>query len=956
MRLVRGLAATIVIAAAVFAAPWLLLQLGQLPGFLPSWSALSTLLLTPDNGRFLLVLVWAAAWVLWLWTTAIILTETVGALRGIKPPSLPGGSFAQPAIRILVMAAIGTLAATAAPTPSVAAPPIPVANPAAPIAAQLARPQDAKPAPEAATVTVERGDSLWSLSEEHLEDPQRWPELYELNRGIEQHTGYALEDPDFIDVGWILKLPTRQVEGPPEPLPVPTEPVPTPNRTGDNIPSCRQDPKTPPAPPPRVISTPEAASPSAEASPTASPALSRSAAQLSDSLASSSDDSDTDAAFDWQVAGLIGAGSFLGAGLASLLARRRREQFRTRRPGRTIAVAEPHIAPIEMTAHIAAGLSARLVNRLDAVLRRLHGTLEIKAAVVSREGTIHLITDNMLQAPWVREPDGWSLPNSVPADHVGPEIRDSPCAYPLLVTIGADSADRVVLINLETLGHVTLTGDEVMRADFTRYLAAELAVNPWSAGVRVSCHGPAADAVPMAPERLDADDAELLTLAQRNQLRATRSGHTTRQGRATQAEDEMWGAGAILTPREHHSETTDFVAAHPGSTGVALVTGSRDHGTLNLTGSGRVTGLGMELTAVGLTEDEAAGCAVLLNTTTQDDLPPQPADDLTDITGNLLAEHRAVRTDDIAIATLLPEPDEAYLAATATTHDDLAVLAPCVNAGAVEQLESRDPTLDDDARAWFSDRCPYPRLSLLGPVKARCYGKPMAKQKAYYTEALSYLALHPHGVTGEQIANAFGLSVPRARTVLSNLRQWVGTNPRTREPHIPDAKSSPEAKNRGVGLYLVQDLLVDVDLFRRLRARALSAGPDGIGDLEMALTLVDGRPFDQLRPAGWTWLLEGDRIDHHMVCAIGDVAHILVTHHLHAGRFEAARQAANIALQADPDSETARLDLAVIMVETGHSEMARQTVADALGEDADLDLTPRGLEVSRRRQWLSSSS
>src|SRR5690606_4547016 len=143
-----------------------------------------------------------------------------------------------------------------------------------------------------------------------------------------------------------------------------------------------------------------------------------------------------------------------------------------------------------------------------------------------------------------------------------------------------------------------------------------------------------------------------------------------------------------------------------------------------------------------------------------DDIPPQAADDLTDLTGNLLPEHRADRTDVTAMAALLPGPDDSYLATTATNANDLAILAPRLESAVADRLESRDPTLDDDVRAWFSEKCPYPRLSLLGPVKARCYGRPMAKQKAYYTEALAYLALHRDGVTGDQIADAFGLSVP----------------------------------------------------------------------------------------------------------------------------------------------------------------------------------------------------
>lgn len=63
-----------------------------------------------------------------------------------------------------------------------------------------ASPQASKGAAGSTTVTVEQGDTLWDLSDEHLGSPHRWPELHEANSA-------QVIDPDHIDVGWELQLP-----------------------------------------------------------------------------------------------------------------------------------------------------------------------------------------------------------------------------------------------------------------------------------------------------------------------------------------------------------------------------------------------------------------------------------------------------------------------------------------------------------------------------------------------------------------------------------------------------------------------------------------------------------------------------------------------------------------------------------------------------------------------------
>ena len=62
--------------------------------------------------------------------------------------------------------------------------------------------------PEPATVTVQRGDSLWRIAARHLGSGDRWPEIFDLNRGRVQADGRSLRNPHLIQIGWVLELPS----------------------------------------------------------------------------------------------------------------------------------------------------------------------------------------------------------------------------------------------------------------------------------------------------------------------------------------------------------------------------------------------------------------------------------------------------------------------------------------------------------------------------------------------------------------------------------------------------------------------------------------------------------------------------------------------------------------------------------------------------------------------------
>lgn len=68
--------------------------------------------------------------------------------------------------------------------------------------------------------------------------------------------------------------------------------------------------------------------------------------------------------------------------------------------------------------------------------------------------------------------------------------------------------------------------------------------------------------------------------------------------------------------------------------------------------------------------------------------------------------------------SILPEHDETLLAVSAVTEEDLTTLAPTIPTDVAAEVESIDPTLDDDLAEWDAGGA-RPRLSVLGPVVAR---------------------------------------------------------------------------------------------------------------------------------------------------------------------------------------------------------------------------------------------
>jgi hypothetical protein len=149
-----------------------------------------------------------------------------------------------------------------------------------------------------------------------------------------------------------------------------------------------------------------------------------------------------------------------------------------------------------------------------------------------------------------------------------------------------------------------------------------------------------------------------------------------------------------------------------------------------------------------------------------------------------------------------------------------------------------------------------------------------------------------------------------------------------------------------------------MDLFRRLRTRGQSRGAAGIDDLRLALTLVSGEPFTDLRATGWSWLLDNERHDHLMSCAIVDSAHIVTTHALAGGDLDLARFSAETAYRAAPYDETSRLDLIAVDKALGQDEEAERLLAEGVLNRSDDDLGPIKIpdhteQIIRQHGWIA---
>lgn len=215
----RGLGWGIAFLVLLAAPPVALLRLGTVPSGLPQveWPPSSTVVLSVAT---------AAAWILWATFAVVQLVDLWAILRSRPLPEL---GWAPESLRFVtnrVATGMTMIVAILHPAAAASAAPLSSAHVAVAPGSGMMAFQPAQQVQRAAPnlsgflppaggkyVVAAAGDTLWDLAARHLGNPFRHTELESLNRGLPQPDGRALVDADWIEPGWVIRLPDDAVDG-----------------------------------------------------------------------------------------------------------------------------------------------------------------------------------------------------------------------------------------------------------------------------------------------------------------------------------------------------------------------------------------------------------------------------------------------------------------------------------------------------------------------------------------------------------------------------------------------------------------------------------------------------------------------------------------------------------------------------------------------------------------------
>lgn len=922
LKLLKGLAALAGLAVIVAGVPWLLLTVAGNP--VPSWDTVAGLFSHPDYGGSFLMgsLLPIIAWIAWASFVFSLLTVIPSALRGVKPPQIRGLAIQQKTASALLGAVIvmfGGLAGAGAATAAEPTAPAISHSVAAQQTPQTIAPSVATTASDGVvmkSLTVNEGDSLWGMAEASLGDGDRYPELYEASKGIVQADGQTISNPDIIQPGWTINVPTvTQASTPaapapaPAPSPEPAAQAPTPETVAG---AATGDEANAPA-----------ATPGQEDQAAAATSTEQPAADSSESAPAASEDANDSAADEEPIADIFevrtvgGIGGLLAASVLSVLGIRRFQQRRRRKVGERISMPSPEITSTEL--ELRAVENPKGVDDIDKALRYLAAWARENDERLPKLFALRLSPTNVelyldepaeLPAPFtmtVTDKTAWVVdPDEIPAFDPRPTAP-----YPGLVTLGQDASDGHILVDVEQIGSLNISGPnkEITEGALTA-LAVELACSQWADDLQVTVVG-------FAPELADAfktgrvqhlDDVRSLMSSLRGRARAySRTfkdlGVDDIAHARVVADTDTWTPEIVLLNELPDEETCKELAAlieRVPRVGIAAITNGQLSGdwalriekdfsaTLSPAGipiqAQVIMGKNYEQIVQTLAVAEEAAVAAKAAAADAREETPAPTAPV---------EPEASPTPDpaqapIEVGTESERPDETL----PLPSEEEPEAAP--GAGSeVPAHETITPTELPEAD--------HPMIRVLGSVRVEgAKGIDPRTAKASYVAGCSaiatFLVLHP-GATRAELHHAIWpnerhddqKNAQKRNQYVSRTRRWLGTDDEG-ENYLPVVSADSHA--------LLDHVTSDWRLWKAL------VGDDyrttSTADLAAAMGLVNGQPFTAA-PAKWFSFSDLDKQD--MISEIVDVAHELTERALLAGDVAMARNASTKACIVDPASE-----------------------------------------------------
>ncbi|MFD9535042.1 LysM peptidoglycan-binding domain-containing protein [Streptomyces sp. NPDC060010] len=825
--------------------------------------------------------------------------------------------------------------------------------------------------------TVQEGDSLSTVADEQLDDADRYPEIFELNQGAPLPEGGAFTDPDLIYPGQKLTLPaTDSTPAPQAPTPAPEVSRPTTPPTGTpaptpTAPTTPTTPTTKATPTPKASATPKAsttpkpsaAAPTAKASPTpktntpaqagptasssasaakpnpAAPASPKAAAPTVPEPAPAAPRAQfTGSSVNWAL--VAGIGTLLAASLAGALGVRRILQQRQRRAGETIA---QDSVPTEVEQVLDAAAEPQGIDFLDRALRALaHQAGEdgvslpaLRGARLTADG-ITLMLDEPADpvAPFTTGPETrtWALNPAAGLPAVA-ELGDVHAPYPGLVTLGADD-DGLLLADLTTCGVLLLDGtsDEVL--EVARALALELGTCRWTDYSEILTTGLGARLSGLLPQgrirtmphlpAVATDLGELL-------LEAHQSGEQVLPwlmiGAGEPDEEHVTQlADALAAARTLHTAVVlpATAAARRAFPHAEILDTTRDQ-------TARLEPLDLPVTLQRITDEQYRQYVHALTVSAEEAEPATGAWEFAESHAQAAASGQPltvrITSEDAqdpgnpfpallaGLPTPTPSPTAAAIPAPAAPADEPSAAAPAPDTGSTSgaAAQPQPPTIAAGTNANVVEV----RIEMLGPLGIK--GGVRSAHASRTTALAALIHLRP-GRSAEAVCQAMDPITPwSTRTLhsrLSELRNVVGLT-KDGHPLLPRPKA-------GDGYAFHPAVTSDWEDFKALASRGLAAGPKaGIEDLEAAMALVRGKPFDG-RTLPWA-----DPVIQEMMSRITDTAHTLARWHTDGDTpdLDAARHAVLQALDVEETSEVLYRDLLRIHWTAGNTTAVRKTVA-----------------------------